>query len=528
MRKTYRSIVILGLVFFQWSLLSAQRTVVPSATLQPYLLPFELPGLDLNFSGAGVAPRAMSGAFMGISGNLATISFNPAGLSGLDRPQTALVYRYNRPGVRNRQFTTIPGGTGFDNSVFEDFDQIDFGAVAAPGKLFGRPVVGAAAYTVFADQFFSDQTDAPGFILIDDTLLQTTNYNFKRKTTGKLAGFNLGAATRVGPLSFGTTFLIYQGGFADTTELTVGTFYVNPNNGQDTGYILPAVDRQRLANKVSYRGSSLIVGAQGEFKNARMGLAVRIPTFRLGETDLFRLKSDMDIGFYDSVFFSGLYQLSESQQNELYLTHTHLELPLSVSAGLAYRFGRSFLADFDYTYTNWGAAELDVRRAFKAPFSNPATLTLGVAPVGLTSTHQLRLGWELELNPGFGQLFLRGGVRNLPIRSLTSLFPVLFDTVFQDSFVRDAQGNAVDTISSVSLRYLSGAEEDRAAAGKFWHHFGASFGAGVHWNQVALDIAYDYSTFRRASRIQNAQLVTVRRQRQHRLFVGFTGYFTRI
>jgi hypothetical protein len=89
----------------------------------------------------------------------------------------------------------------------------------------------------------------------------------------------------------------------------------------------------------------------------------------------------------------------------------------------------------------------------------------------------------------------------------------------------------LDTISTVSLQYLPGTDEDRGAAGKFWHHFGASFGAGVRWNQVALDIAYDYSTYRRASRVVDpiqGQLVTHRRQRQHRLFVGFTGYFTRL
>ncbi len=528
MRKAYRFVLILGLALFQWSLVPAQRSVVPTATLQPHLLPFELPGLDLNFSGAGGVPRGMSGAFAGMAGNVAAISFNPAGLSALDRPQTALVYRYNRPDVRNRQFTTGTGSYGFDNSIIADFDQIDFGAVAAPGKLFGRSFVGAVSYAVFADQFFADRVNALAPILIDDTLLQTTNYDFGRKVSGKLTGFNLGAATRFGPLSIGTTFLIYQGGFSDTTTLVIGPFYVKPTNGQDTAYSIPGFDRQRLANKVSYGGASLIMGAQGAYKNARLGLVARIPTFSLGKTDLFRLKSNMDIGFYDSVFFSGLYQVSESQPDEQYLTDSHLELPLSLTAGVSYRFGRSLLADFDYTYTNWGAAELDVRRSFKAPFSNPATLVLGVAPVGLTSTHQFRLGWELELNPGFGQLFLRGGMRNLPIRTLTSLFPVLFDTVYQDSFVRDAQGNAIDTISSVSLQYLSGAEENPASS---WNNLGASLGVGVRWNQVALDVAYDYSTYRRATRVVTplqGTLITFHRQRQHRLFVGFTGYFTRI
>jgi hypothetical protein len=48
---------------------------------------------------------------------------------------------------------------------------------------------------------------------------------------------------------------------------------------------------------------------------------------------------------------------------------------------------------------------------------------------------------------------------------------------------------------------------------------------------VALDIAYDYSTYRRASRTPSpfqGNLTNVHRLRQHRLFVGFTGFFTRI
>lgn len=517
---------VLGLFFvfsFSSGLWAQGSPVAAGDTLRPHLLPFELPGLDFNFTGAGAAPRGMSGAFMGVSGNPAAISFNPAGLSTLERPQAALVYRYNRPAGRNRQFAA--GGPGFDDKVVVDFDQIDFGAVAAPGKFFGRNFVGAVAYTVFADQFLADRMEFLGRTRVD-TLLQTTNQSYSRKVTGKLTGFNLGAATRIGPLSLGTTFLVYQGGFSDTTSLVIGPFYLK--DPSDTGYILPAVDRQHLYNKVSYRGTSLIFGAQADYKKARLGLAARIPAFTLEETDLFRLKSDMDIGFYDSVFESGLYRGNLSQESRLFFTDSYLELPLSLSAGLAYRFGQKFLVDLDYTYTNWGAADLKVRRVFESSTSNPATLVLGVAPVGLTSTHQVRLGWELELNPSFGQLFLRGGVRNLPVRTLTGLLPTVFDTAFQDSIVKDAQGNVLDTISQVSLQYLSGAVEIPAAP---WNSLGASLGLGVRWNQVALDIAYDYSTYRRASRVVTGlqgTLTTYRRQSQHRLFVGFTGYFTRI
>ncbi len=526
MRKGCWFFLTLVLVLSQSSRLFAQGSIFePGGTLQPHLLPFELPGLDLNFSGAGAAPRGMSGAFVGMSGNLAAISFNPAGLSTLDRPQTALVYRYNRPSGRNRQF--LSGSPGFDRDVVQGFDQIDFGAVAAPGKLFGRNFVGAVSYTVFADQFFTHRENLLGAVSVD-TLVQLSDYNVSRKASGKLTGFNFGAATRIGPFSLGTTFLIYQGGFADTTDLVIGPFYLKANNGQDTGYILPATDRQRLANKVSYRGTNLIFGAQADFKSARLGLAARIPAFRMGETDLFRLKSNMDIGFYDSVFESGLYRRELSQESRLFFTDSRLELPLSLSAGLAYRFGPALLVDLDYTYTNWGAADLKVRRIFQAPHSNPATLVLGVAPVSLTSSHQLRLGWEFELHPSFGQLFLRGGVRNLPVRTLTSLLPFDFDTTYQDSFVRDAQGKVIDTISSVSLQYLAGAIEIPAAP---WNNLGASLGLGVRWNQVALDIAYDYNTYRRASQVVTAfqgTLTTYRRHSQHRLFVGFTGYFTRL
>lgn len=527
MHRVGRIVFVFGLALIQGSGAWGQAGVKPSDTLNYRLLPFELPGLDLNFSGAGAAPRGMSGAFTGMSGNLAAISFNPAGLAALDRPQTALVYRYNRPTVRNRQYDAGLGSVPFDNNIAEGFNQIDFGALAAPGKLFGRTFVGAVSYTVYADQFFADQVKSRAPVLVD-TVHQITNYNFARKTEGKLTGFNLGAATRIGPVSLGTTFLIYQGGFGDTTDLKIGPFYLKPKNGQDTAYSLPALDHQRLANKVSYRGTSLIFGAQAEFNRARVGLSVRFPAFSSGKTDFFRLKSNMDIGFYDSVFESGLYRGELSQDDRLFLTDSYLELPLSVSTGLAYRVGRSFLFDADYVYTNWGAADLKVRRIFEAPFSNKATLVLGSAPVSLTSTHQVRLGWEAELHPNFGQVLLRGGVRNLPFRSLTSLLPVGYDTTYQDSFVTDAQGNVIDTISTVALKYAPGVEENPAAD---WNNFGASLGVGVRWNQVALDVAYDFTTYRQASRSVSpvsGPLVTYRRLRQHRLFFGFTGYFTRI
>ncbi|MGH8003337.1 MAG: hypothetical protein ACRECJ_01245, partial [Limisphaerales bacterium] len=476
-----------------------------------------------------------------VSGNLSSISINPAGLAGLNRPQTAVVYRYNRPSVRSRQFGSA---SALDNNVINSFGQIDFGAIAVPGKLFGRDFVGALAYNIFADQFFSDQASYLGLVRVD-TLYQTTPQNFSRQTSGKLAGFNLGAATRFGPLSLGATFVIYQGGFSDTTDLLVGPFYVKPANGQDTGYILPAYDKQRLANKVDYRGSSLTLGMQAEYKKARLGLAARVPAFTMGETDLFRLKSNMDIGFYDSVFVSGLYQPGHSQLSSLFVTDSRLELPLSLSAGISYLFGRSFLVDFDYAYTNWGAADLKVRRVFQSSLSNLATIELGSAPVGLTSTHQVRLGWELQLNPGFGQLFIRGGLRNLPGRTLPSIIPnytvylVASDSVisaptllvdFEDEFVTDAQGNVIDTVSTARILYDYG-REDRFYGGKFWQRFGASLGLGVRWNQVGIDLAYDYVTFRRNSYTLTAfegELVHSRQQRQHRLFVSFTGYFTRL
>ncbi|MCI0406296.1 MAG: outer membrane protein transport protein [candidate division Zixibacteria bacterium] len=544
MRKVYGFLVFLGLAFLQWSSAGAQGSIVfPSNVLGFDLLPYQLPGLDLNFSPGGAAARGMGGAFTAVSGNLSAIGINPAGLASLNRPQTSLVYRYNRPSVRSRQFGSA---IGLDHNDINSFDQIDFGAIAVPGKLFGRDFVGAVAYNVFADQFFSDQASYLGIVRVD-TLYQTAPQNFSRQTSGKLAGFNLGAATRVGPLSLGAGFVIYQGGFSDTTDLLVGPFFVKPASGQDSGYILPAFDKQRLANKVDYRGSSLTLGAQFEYKKARLGLAARVPAFTLGETDLFRLKSNMDIGFYDSVFVSGLFQVGQSQLSNLFFTDSRLELPLSVTSGLSYLFGRSLLVDFDYTYTNWGAADLKVHRIFQSQQSNLATLELGSAPVGLTSTHQVRLGWELELNPGFGQLFIRGGLRNLPGRTLPSVIPnyALFfqrnpDTVLVDSsfgplwndvYITDAQGNIIDTVSTATLAYGYGAE-DRNSAGKIWQQFGASLGLGVRWNQVGVDLAYDYTTFRQNSRtltpFQGEQLTHSRQQRRHRLFVSFTGYFTRL
>ncbi len=500
-------------IFFLLAATAVAQTSVPGSTT-----PFQLPGLDLNFSGGGARARGMGGAFLGVSGDLSAVGFNPAGLAGLDRTQTALVYRYSRPGVRSRQFLGGSTSASIDYKNIDSFDQIDFGAVAAPGKFFNHTFVGTAAYLVFADQFYADQAS---FMVPIDTNNTPANFAASRQTIGKLAGFNLGVATRFNRFSFGANFQIYQGGFSDTSDFIIGPFsFTRPGSSAPE----QAVVRQRFANKTSYRGSSLVLGAQGEYKKGRLGVAARIPSFKLGDTDVFRLKSNMDIGIYDSTFLSGL-PYPPAVDGQLYLTDSWLELPLSLSAGVSYLFGSSLLVNADYSYTNWGAADLKVRRVFQAPYSNLAALSLGSAPVSLTSTHQVRIGWEYGLDTRLGQLALRGGVRNIPVRTLTSLLPFTYQPVFRDSFVVDDQGNVVDTISTAQLFYL-GAAEDPSANG-----FGASAGLGVRWNQVALDLAYDYSTYLRSSRTQTpfqGQQVVLHRQRQHRVFVGFTGYFTRL
>ncbi|MCI0331104.1 MAG: hypothetical protein L0196_09225 [candidate division Zixibacteria bacterium] len=551
MCKICRFVLVLGLVLQSFSAFGQQVVTdinILSPLLSPAALPFELPGLELNFSGGGAMARGMGGAFTAVSGNLAAIGYNPAGLATMERPQFDLAYRYNRPSAFSRQSTAA--GPGFENNDSKKLDQIDFGAVAAPGKFFGRPVVAAAAYNIFSDQFFADRMNTTAPVTVDDSLLQTADLSLNRRTSGKLAGFSLGAATRFGHLSVGTALQIYQGGFNDTTEMVFGPYYVRPANGVDKSYNQPVIHRQRLGNKVSYGGTSLLLGLQADYKNARLGVAARVPAFTLGETDFFRLKSDMDVGLILDSTVSGV---PSGSFGPLFFTDSRLELPLSLSTGLSYLFERSLLVDFDYTYTNWGAADLKVRRIFSREFSNLATLELGSTPVGLTSTHQLRLGFEYGFNPGFGQMFIRGGLRNLPLRTLTSLnsltYPIEitvtdqltgrdstftifssgFFPVYTDSFVIDAQGNVVDTISTVSLQYID--DEDRSAGGKFWQKFGASFGLGVRWNQIAVDFAYDYTTYRRNSYSYTpleGLLTTSRRVRQHRVFVNFTGYFTRL
>jgi len=488
----------------------------PSDILEPTALPFQLPGLDLNFSGAGVAARGMGGAYLGVSGDLSSIGYNPAGLSTLNRTQTSIVYRYNRPGIRSQQVNPGVQNPVIDQKNIDSFDGLDFGAVASTGKIVGHTFVGAFAYSTVADQFYADRAD--GFIPLDlNGVISIANTAFDRQSSGKLGAFNFAAATRFGKFSFGANFQIYQGGFSDTINHFIGPFTVNKEgNGEET-----AVRRMRLANKADYRGSSLLLGAQVEYKKARLGIAGRVPGFGSGRNNVFALKSNMDIIVTDTVLVSGLPDPSVLPGLQFF-TDSYLKLPLSASVGLSYTFGKSLLVDFDYTYTNWGAAELKTRRYFQFPFSNLATLQLGSASVGMTSTHQVRLGWEYSFNPGFGQVAVRGGVRNLPIRTLTSLFPFTssYFATYEDSVIKDAQGRPIDTISTAKLVY-DNFDEDRSAKG-----FGASAGLGVRWNQVVLDVAYDYSTYLRASRFPGATLF--HRLRQHRLFVGFTGYFTRL
>ncbi len=51
--------------------------------------------LDLNISGAGARAKGMGGAFIGVADDATAVSWNPAGLAQLDRPEASAVGLFN-------------------------------------------------------------------------------------------------------------------------------------------------------------------------------------------------------------------------------------------------------------------------------------------------------------------------------------------------------------------------------------------------------------------------------------------------
>jgi len=343
----------------------------------------EIPS-SFNPVGSGARALGMGGAFIAVADDATAASWNPGGLTQLERPEMSIVgagfYR-----KEDLDFGTNPEANG-TNSVSET--RINYLSIAYPFRFWGFNMVVSANY-----QNLYDLTRNWDFILNQSSDSLAVNQNVDYDQDGTLSAWGLSYGIQVTPIfSLGVTFNFWEDGI-----------YEN-----------------KWSQTVIQKGSGIFAGNRFTFDsrsqdkfyfsgfNANLGILWNV-TSKLNLGAVFKTPFTADIK-HKSSFSSNIrfpdFSATDSSFSDSFTEHEDLDMPMSYGIGLAYRFSDNFTASFDVYRTEWDDFELKDSKGNKiSPISGLPSSESDVDP-----TYQVRMGAEyLFIQPKW-VIPIRGGI----------------------------------------------------------------------------------------------------------------------
>ena len=198
---------------------------------------------SFNFIGSGARARGMGGAFIGVADDATAISWNPAGLATLERPEASVVGIYAMDKYTVKVTSSLLG-----ESAEVKFDQshpvFNFVSAAFPLVVAERNLVVAVAYQRLIDFYYKDEDD-------------DSEYEEK----GGVDAISPGIAVQVTPeVSVGASVNIWTGHFDEKY-----TDKVTPANSYDE------------KNVDKFSGLNFNIGVMGHFEKAKIGAVLKTP-----------------------------------------------------------------------------------------------------------------------------------------------------------------------------------------------------------------------------------------------------------
>lgn len=518
-------------------------------TIQNFFLsPFQL--TDYNFLGGGARARGMGGAFLAISDDPSAASWNPAGLTQIDKPQMLLNFSSYR---HHLDYTTSGLTANYENSskLKRDNNSISFASVVIPFKIREKELVGSVLFQKLADIYQENKyvfildnaltlnNDQSGY----DTLSNYVMNQLNDKTTGSLNAVSVSCGGKIyKSLSLGLGVNIYGGNF-----ITDDDFFYSTADSSMLGY--PVVDttglngdRFRPHIKSNYSGVNLTFGAMYKLNKLSLGGVVKTP---------FTLKEKNDLKIYTDVMEDGiLLESSSILVSPFFYTDRKWKMPIMVGFGSSYKMNALTLSA-DIEYRGYSKTEVTYRGNIANPTGEEVTTggyvtnkwwgKEGVTPpsvsiLGWRNITQLRIGGEYILNTKYGKVPVRVGFRNDPE-------PYSSQTNPNEVYMRMIMDTSDPTDTVYTPKFIQsefGTKQGSWINGKI-----ISLGTGMEWTQIKLDITYEYATYpdvkdeittaRRRYYLGTTELVqplernSFSRQQTNnhygRLMVSFTGMF---
>jgi long-subunit fatty acid transport protein len=198
---------------------------------------------SFNFIGSGARARGMGGAFIGVADDATAISWNPAGLATLERPEASVVGIYTMDKYTVKVTSSLLG-----ESAEVKFDQshpvFNFASAAFPLVVAERNLVVAVAYQRLIDFYYKDEDD-------------DSEYEEK----GGVDAISPGIAVQVTPeVSVGASVNIWTGHYDEKY-----TDKVTPANSYDE------------KNVDKFSGLNFNIGVMGQFEKAKIGAVMKTP-----------------------------------------------------------------------------------------------------------------------------------------------------------------------------------------------------------------------------------------------------------
>ncbi len=512
MKSKLSGLIILSLLFVSLPASGGQRfegvevDTTHYFTIQNYFLsPFQL--TDYNFLGGGARARGMGGAFFAVSDDPTAASWNPAGLTQLDKAQMNLSFSSY---MGRTEYTSNLDSPTFDYSIGDelkhDINAISFASVVIPFKLRETELVGGVLYQRLADIYQENRYALildEAAVLYPDTVIISENYvlpPINEEVKGRLNVVSISAASKFfESLSFGAGINIYAGKFTSDANFFVPA--VGYTVQEDAVY--PAIDPTGLYGRrfhphieSEYSGFNFTLGAMYELEKLCLAGVLKTP---------FTLKEENDVKLFQDVIELGeILDSYSSLRSPFFKTDRTWKMPTMIGFGTSYQINSLTLAaDLEYRY--YSKTEVTYRRNIADPESDEVTtgdyltdkwwgrvdsLPPFVESLNWRDLTQFRIGAEYVVNTGFGNIPLRIGFRNdpKPFKPQYDVSEVYLRNDFTQTIVIGS-----DTVYNDEPYFLQSNHKDREL-GRL-NGYIISFGTGIAWSQIKLDITYEYARY---------------------------------
>ena len=308
-----------------------------------------------------------------------------------------------------------------------------------------------------------------GVLIDQDTVI--ASIGVISELEGGIDAVNFGFGTRLsGNFALGIGLNIYGGAVQRHTNVLVTGDNVPVNNFQNG-----SLERNIfVADSSGFGGFNFTIGIKHDGERFDAGLVIKTP-FSLSQkslnfaSDIFKINGVVD--FTDTTITIDLL--------------TKYEIPMIVGFGIGYNVSDSWLLAFDAEYRHFSAQQIKIRQSITlVPGADNIEefLILSAEQWQWSNVFIVRAGTEYLNETGIGTIPFRAGIGYVPVPT------------------PDTDINGVRT-TAVSYEF--------------------SLGTGIHWEQIKLDLAYNYSTLS----LESLGFAAQSNNKNHFLTASFTGYF---